>query len=850
MLIDAHALIHRAFHALPPLTSRDGEPVGAVYGVASIFLKMITDLQPTHIVAAFDLPGATFRHEAYEDYKSHRPEAPDELITQFTLVQDMFRAFDVPVCTVEGFEADDVIGALAKKFAKTKNARVIIASGDHDTLQLVDDDRVLVYTMRKGFQDTVLYNEKAVVERYGFLPKQLPDFKGLKGDPSDNIIGVKGVGDKTATQVIQEFGDLDELYKQLKKKGFERPGWMTPRIENLLREGEEEALFSRELARIRLDTKVEVSLKDATWDLTKAKVGGEEFFHKLHFPSLIERLRAQKDSEKKEIEKEESTNKIQKATAKDIAQITESDEVIIVYEGELLLCRDGQFVAIDKTQYEAVATALQKHTPTIKGHNIKQVLHALGAGAFSLTVDFDTEIADQLLQESPTAITLADIAKRFGMDARSWDRKWFEEIMSRLEKELSEKRIDKIFYGIEMPLISILAAMEHQGILLDKKALQTLQKTLQKEEGLIEKRIHKLAGRVFNIASPKQLSEILFDDLGLATKGIKKTTTSALSTASGELEKLKNEHEIIGEVLRYREITKLLSTYITTLPTLVGKDKRIHTTFNQIGAATGRFSSQDPNLQNIPIRHEEGVAIRRAFVAEKGNIFLAFDYSQIELRIIAALSGDETMKAIFDKREDVHTATAAAMYDIDQKEVTKEMRRQAKVVNFGIIYGMGSTALSQLLQISRAEATKHLEDYFHTFSGIATYIEQTKASAKVRGYVETFYGRRRYIPGIKGGAFRAVREAERMATNMPVQGTEADIVKRAMIALEREFAFTKQPSDIAMLLQVHDELLFEVSKKSKDAYILKIKQIMERAGDLSVPLVVDVREGLNWGDLE
>lgn len=859
VLIDAHAFIHRAFHALPPLTSRDGEPVGAVYGVASILIKLFKDLEPTHVIAAFDLPGKTFRHDAYEDYKAQRPDTPDDLISQFALVRKMFEAFNIEVRDAEGFEADDVIGTLAKKFSKTKDARIIIASGDHDTLQLVDKEKVLVYTMRKGMNDTVLYDEAAVLERYQFLPEQLPDFKGLKGDPSDNIIGVKGIGDKTATAIIHEYKNLTGLYEALSKKNFERPSWMTPRIEGLLREGEEDALFSRELALIQCDTPLEITLKEAEWNIADTTATAEAFLQKLHFPSLIERLRGitKKSSPEPELEQPTITGGTPKKPGEissDIfKKILKEREITVFYEDEslIILFEENLYSISEKLHKELVKEIIKKKTQLI-GHDVKRVLHFFGEQSRELEIQFDTLLADQLLRLNPTTLTLIEVARAWvGYEGENIYEAMMltPSIIKRLGKELNVKNASKIYYGLELPLIPILAAMEDAGMGVDSKILIKLSKSLTKELELLEKKIHKLAGHEFNIASPKQLSEILFTEMDISTKGMKKTTTKAVSTASNELEKIGEEHEIVGEVLRYREVAKLLSTYITPLPRLIGQDKKIHTTFNQIGASTGRFSSQDPNLQNIPIRHKEGVEIRRAFVSGKGRSFLSFDYSQIELRIAAALSKDKIMLDVFKKGEDIHTATAAAIHGVALDKVTKDMRRQAKVVNFGIIYGMGSTALSQLLRISRTDASAYLDDYFETFSGVADYLEHTKNFAREHGYVETFYGRRRYIPAIKGGQFRAVREAERMATNMPVQGTGADIVKRAMIALEKEFGFRAGNPEIAMLLQVHDELLFEVEDKSIKKVTPIIKDIMEGASDLAVPLIVDVRSGKNWGDL-
>ena len=855
VLLDTHALIHRAYHALPDLLSPTGEPVGAVYGVATVLMKLIKELKPTHIAAAFDRAEPTFRHQAYESYKAQRPEIDEALVRQFASVRELVAAFNIPVVDAPGFEADDIIGTLSKKFAD-KGSRIIIASGDLDTLQLVVGDRVCVYTLRKGIQDTILYDEKGVRERFGFVPELLPDFKGLKGDPSDNIIGIKGIGEKTASLLVGEYGDLEHIYRALKK--LPHPKWLKPRMAELLKNGEEEALFSRELARIRFDAPVAVSIDDLKLQVDTAQVS--DFFTRFGFRSLVQRVRDLNGEPKKELLAEQQTLLHDaRSTTIDVTSENEKDFFADTAKGivAIAVSGDGAVVATQTSEWRVnmlrAARALHD-TPNASDvvlHDAKPVLKAC------LTADIevppyagDTTLAEWLIDPQRRTSEAEDLITAYAPHAQSGIRA-LQNVHEEQIKKITAQSLLPIYKEMELPLTPVLAAMEHVGVHVDVRVLDGLRKSTGTRIADLEERIIRSAGTEFNIQSPKQLGEVLFEKLGIGVKGIRKTSTSALSTAQSELEKIKDVHPIILLILEYRELTKLQNTYISALPDLVGSDEKIHTTYQQTGTVTGRVSSHNPNLQNIPIRTDLGMEIRKAFIPSEGFVLVSFDYSQIELRIAAALSEDSAMMDAFARGEDIHTVTAARVSGVDPSVVTKEMRRQAKIINFGILFGMGSTALSELMGTPRTEAKEYMQRYFNAFSGIERYIERTKAFARKHGYVETALGRRRYLPAINSRQFRASREAERMAVNMPIQGTEADIIKRAMIDIARAFDIVRSPlGDVRMLLQVHDELVFEIRSARVSDALPHIVAIMEGASKLSVHMKVDVRTGSSWGALE
>ncbi len=772
VLLDMHAILHRGYHALPDFVSTKGEPTGALYGLMALLFKLAKDLHPDYIVAAYDLPEETFRHKEYKEYKAGRAKTDDSLVAQIIRSRDLLDAFGIPRFELAGFEADDIIGTISEEVKKRGDTDVIIASGDMDTLQLVDDKAVQVYTLRKGINDTVLYDEKAVFERYGFKPEFLTDYKGLAGDKSDNIPGIVGIGEKSATQLIQAFGSIENIYKKLKKDEdvFIKEG-IKPRIINLLKEGEEEALFSKALATIRRDAKIDFTLPEKKW-------------------------------------------------------------------GDLI---DGE--AAEKILYDLEFRTLRMRLPEIFGETEEGVLEEINESEIPKKELHETSIALWLLNSE---LTNPDIEDMFEFSHKNN----FKEAKKVIFEELETRGLVKVYSEIELPLVPIIEEMEKNGIMVDVKYLKKLSEEYHKQASIHEKKIYEMAGEEFNINSPKQMGEIIFDKLKLTAKGLKKTAGGARSTRESELEKLRDSSPIIGEILEYRELQKLLSTYIDNIPEMVAEDRRLHTTFIQTGTTTGRMSSSNPNLQNIPTHAGYGIAVREAFIAEDGYMFASLDYSQIEMRVLAALSEDKIMIETFREGKDIHSAVAMHVFGVSEDEVTKDMRRRAKVINFGIIYGMGITSLQHNLGGTRAEAEDFHKNYFEKFPKIASYFETVKKDAVRLGYTETLFGRRRYFPGLGSHIPYVKAMAERMVMNAPLQGTAADIMKLAMIKTHQKLTDNNFMNCSRMLLQVHDELIFEIKEMAFNTVIPVIKEAMEHACELAVPLTVSIASGKRWGSME
>ncbi len=781
ILLDAHAILHRAYHALPDFTAPNGEPTGALYGVVAMLLKIIEELKPTHLVACYDLPDPTYRHLAFAGYKAKRDKTDEALVQQIERSRAIFAVFGIPIYEQAGFEADDILGTIAKQTSQHQDLEVIIASGDMDTMQCVEGTRVKVYTLKKGINDTVLYDEAAVVSRFGFPPTLVPDYKGLRGDTSDNIPGIVGIGEKTATELITQFGSLDNLYKKLAtNETLLLEAGIKPRIIKLLREGEEEARFSKMLATIRTDAPLDFTLPTEEWQTAAQPAEIVALFTELGFRTLTSRVK-QLFSITTEVTSEASV------TPDNAGDLREAEIMLWLLESERTNASLNEIVEFGRTYFG--------------------------------TTDFATT-------------------------------------KNRLQEELEKTGIlAKVYAEIEKPLIPILTKLSATGITLDTAYLKEQSTASHQELVKLESEIHTYAGVDFNLNSPKQLGEVLFDKLGLKPKNQKRTAGGQRSTKESELEKLQTTHPIIPAILRYRELQKLVSTYIDTLPTLVGKDGKIRTTFSQTGTVTGRVASRDPNLQNIPIRTEEGRAIRRAFVAEPGFTLVSIDYSQIELRIAAILSEDHKLIDIFRRGEDVHTGVAVRVFCVDANAVTSEMRRKAKIINFGILYGMGVNALRQNLgaETSREEAQSFYTAYFQTFTRLAEYLEETKQYARQHGYTETLFGRRRHFPGIRSNAPFIRAQAERMAINAPIQGTAADVMRVAMIEVNHYLDKTKKHDAVRMLLQVHDELLFEIKTTALAEVVPELKLCLEQVlvdkDTHGVPLEVKVLTGPNWADL-
>ncbi len=782
VLLDTHAIIHRAYHALPEFTGPTGAPTGALYGLVAMLLKIVQELKPDYIAACYDLAGPTIRHEAYAEYKGTRLKTDDALAVQLDESSKVFEAFGIPCYSREGYEADDLLGTIAYELRTKKDVDVIIASGDMDTLQLVDDEKVRVYTLKKGINDTILYDEKAVLARFGFLPALIPDYKGLRGDPSDNIKGVPGIGEKTATDLITNFGSIEKLYAALKKKGGEElfvTKGIKPRIVNLLKEHEEDARFSKSLATIRLDAPIAFALPVSPW------------YHNVEMAKV------------------------------------------------LAMCDEFGFRTLRERIKTVLAKALGLEVPEEGGEEL----------AASESVD-PTRLCEATIM---LGLISSDFTNASLDDVLAFTRqRTFDAAYAELEKQIALMgRVREVYEQIEKPLIRVARGMGERGVLIDKGVLKKLAKTYRADLEKIEKSIYKLAGREFNVSSPKQLGDILFDELKIVPEKQKKTAGGQRSTRESELEKIKDQHPIVAEVLEYRELKKLLSTYIDNLPPLLAEDGRLHAEFVQLGAATGRMASQNPNLQNIPLHSSRGQAIRHAFIASPGFTLVALDYSQVELRLAAILSGDEKLCAIFKNGRDVHREVAAQVFHVVPDAIDVEMRRRAKVINFGILYGMGVNALRAQLGSTTAEAHQYLENYFTTFKTLAEYLESTKGFARKHGYTETLFGRRRQFPEMKSSLPYVRAQAERMAINAPIQGTQADVIKVAMVRVDEMLARQKAHGDAHLLLQVHDELVYEIADKKVETLGAEIQNIMETVLDdketYGVPITAVLKTGPDWG---
>lgn len=888
VLLDGNALLHRAWHAIPPLTTASGQVVNAAYGFSMALEKILEQYAPDAMAVAWDLPGKTFRHEEYAPYKAQREKKAQELYDQIPVIQNILKDFGIPSVSLAGYEADDLIGTLATRGAK-KGYRVLIVTGDMDSLQLVND-RVSVVSFVKGLSETKTYDPSAVRARFGLEPEQLIDYKALRGDPSDNLPGVEGVGEKTATELLQAHKNVAGIYAAIKK------GIVPEKYAKKFVGHEETVEQMHHLVTIVLDAPLDLDLDDAQMKpIDWNKVVGT--YRALEFRSLIRKhaaeiapppssgviLSAAKDlsdpSPSAQDDKRKGVGK-KAVLAADLGTLEKSlrelkEEVLAVailpqpadlFGGARLTVAvsDGSKTVVspeaDVSRLEAVFAKL-KQAKTVVAHDLKRLMKDTGWRFDRKT--FDLMIASYLLHAGTRAHDVAAIAAEYlkaklpelpsavsnEKDARLLGTAvvLFPALAEKLQQELAGQGMTRVFEEIEMPLVPVLYGMEIAGIELDVDALATFEKKLAKRLDALTKNIISAAGVEFNVNSPSQLADVLFSKLGLPTKGIKKTA-SGYSTAASELEKLEDAHAIVPLIGEYREISKLQSTYVEALPKLVAKDGRVHTTFNQAVTSTGRLSSSDPNLQNIPIRTDLGNEIRKAFVAGRGKKLIAADFSQIELRLMAVIAKDESFLRAFNDGADVHTRTASEVWDVPEKDVTPEQRRHAKAINFGLLYGMGPRALARSAGMSFEEAQTFIAKYFDIHTAVRAYMDAQKAQAHALGYVETPFGRRRSFPEMNSGLPQLVAQAERMAINMPIQGAEADVVKMAMIAVDGWLKKSGWPAQL--LLQVHDELVIEAGADCAEAVAKGVKEIMETVVHLSVPLVVDVEIGKNWGEMK
>jgi len=920
LLIDSSALIYRAFYALPPLTDKQGRVVNAVYGFMSAFINILKQTDPTHIVFAFDSPKPTFRKKKYEQYKAHREKAPDELYSQLPIAKELVKNLNFTKLEKGGFEADDIIATCAKKFLeKHKEGEVVVATGDLDTLQLITP-RIKVFTLSRGIAEAKIYDEKAVKERFSLDPSQMNDFKALFGDPSDNIKGVKGIGKKTAAELLQKYGNLEGIYKNLDK--------LKPRMRNLLKQEKEQAFLSRELVILEKDVPLTFDWENSTFSKENF-AARKEYLLELSFNSLAKRV--------EELNSENPNNKAlhtppphkrqvvlpfqfvstrpdlenlvipafnkrksfvlwfgesnkEKGLALGLIENNQLAETYFIAEelaGKLeeLLPKESRGFGFDlkeigkdvfpikailKKSDDLKLKAYLIQPPLIRKFGLKEIawhflkerweepkkqLNLLEQSATGYSREKISELLNTLAGLVPEIESA--FAQQVGFQKQS---SFIREIFPGIKDKVREKSIAFIYDNIEKPLSEVLGKMEIAGIKIDLQLLEVLRKKNAYRIEELKENIIQLAGKKFNLDSPSQLANVLFQDLQISSEDSKKGKSGHYSTAAGVLEKLQKKHPIIASLLDYREQRKFQTTYLDVIPKLVDRETaRLHTLFDQTGAATGRLSSNNPNLQNIPLQpidKEKNIGLRNTFVTEEGFQFISLDYSQIEIRLAAYLTGEEKLIEAFERGEDIHRQTAAFVNQIDPGEVTPNLRNAAKALNFGIMYGMSPFGFANSSKLPEYEARNFIQNYFREFPKIATYIENTKRFAREYGFVETVFGRRRYVPEVNLEN-RILRQAgERMAINMPLQGTAADIMKMALVAvnkfLEEKYVNPKihpLKSDVRILLSIHDEIILEVRNDLVERVVKDVQDIMENIAKEILPLKVDVEIGKNWGEI-
>ena len=855
ILIDGNSLLNRAFYATPVFTTKDGTPTNAVFGFIKLFLKILSDKKPTHAVVAFDLHAPTFRHKKYSDYKAGRKPMPQELALQMPIMKDMLRAMNVCVCEKEGYEADDIIGTLAKRFSMP----TYIYTGDRDSYQLVDETTTVCYTKR-GVSDLLELTSDNFFDEIGLNPLQIIDLKALMGDKSDNIPGVAGVGEKSAYSLLTDYSDLDGVYAHIDEiKGA---------LQKKLIENKETAYFSKELATICTDAPVEVTPADCI--IKKPfPYALKERFAELEFRSLL--TMSIYEDEPTEVPIPSTLNE-PISTQRIVASIEEFSAVLSAFKGNKLSVyrtekgvhvylqnppkeiqtecveyyfpiREGLLdVGFFESELVALYELIFKEGYTVVSYNVKELLHYLQRFEINPTCAFEDVSILKCIADGLSNTDGVDFCLQYnGLPAEHLAYgvfRLYEIYYSTLNEQEKE-----LYKNVELPLVKVLFDMELEGISIDEANLNALSKKYSDElKGLTEK-IYQAAGEVFNINSTQRLGKILFEKLGIGAGAKKAKTTKSYKTTAEELEKYVDEHEIISLILRYRQVQKLNSTYIEGFKPLI-KSGKVHTTYNQTATTTGRLSSANPNLQNIPVRSEEGKELRKLFCAKQGNVLLDADYSQIELRLLAHFSGCKELIEAYNAEKDIHAITASQVFNVPLEEVTGDLRRQAKAVNFGIIYGISAFGLSKDLNISARQAQGYIDRYFESYSSVKGYMENNVLSAKEKGYTVTLLGRRRVINELKSSNYNVRSFGERAAMNMPLQGSSADIIKLAMIGVANELK--KGGYQAKLVLQVHDELVIDCPIDEKEAVSKILKSQMENAVRLSVPLTVDVGVGENW----
>ncbi|TGY41894.1 DNA polymerase I [Clostridium sartagoforme] len=864
LILDSNSLLNRAFYAIPELTTTDGIHTNAVYGFANMLFKMREELKPDYVVAAFDRKGPTFRHKEYKDYKAGRKKMPEELAEQFPLTKDLLNLLSITIYEMDGYEADDIIGSLAK-YAEKNGIEVYIVTGDRDALQLASDNINVVIT-KKGVTETAVYNYKTFMDEFGVTPTQFIDVKGLMGDKSDNIPGVPGVGEKTAYKLIQTYGSIEEVLNNIDNISGKK-------LKENLENNRELAIFSKKLATIITEAPMEFDLDEIKSQDNYNYDELKKFFFKLQMKSMIDKLPNSEENEEIK-EKEENFNLESITEIKAFSELHLNLEEIcyITYEvsnserySEISL--DKLYISSkDKTYYiDFNEISLSNNEEAINGlkkimekENLNKVIHngkSLITILNKLNIEikdfiFDTAIAAYLINSARSSYDLLTLVNEYLCeDVKGEDiilqgklNYKLKDIYNYFKKKIEEEDMEELYYKVEHPLIYVLSSMESLGFKINKEMLDELAVKFKEEIITTEKEIFDLAEEEFNINSPKQLGKILFEKLDLPV--IKKTKTG-YSTNAEVLEKLQDKHDIIPKITYYRQITKLNSTYVEGLKNVIDVDGKIHSTFNQTVTTTGRLSSTEPNLQNIPIKYEMGREIRKVFIPNnEEDILLSCDYSQIELRVLAEMSKDENMISAFTEHSDIHRKTASEVFKVPVDEVTSLMRSRAKAVNFGIVYGISDFSLSQDLHITKKEASEYMEIYFDRYPNIKGYLDSLTEEAKEKGYVLTILNRRRFIPEIKSSNKIVKSLGERLAMNAPIQGSAADIIKLAMVNVFNKLKEKSLKSEI--ILQVHDELILNVKKDELEEVKALVKEEMENVLKLAVPLEVDINLGKTW----
>lgn len=878
LILDGNSLMNRAFYALPPLTNSEGLHTNAVYGFITMLLKMKEEISPNYIVSTFDRSAPTFRHSEYKEYKAGRKKMPEELAEQFPVVKELLELLSINIFEIDGFEADDLIGTLST-FAENKDIEVYIVTGDRDALQLASDNIKVIIT-KKGITEKEIYDGKRMIEEYGVTPSQFIDVKGLMGDSSDNIPGVPGIGEKTAFKLIKEYGSIENVLSNIDNISGKK-------IKENLQQYSEQAIFSKKLATIMKDVPIDIDLDSIKSKENYNAEGLRKLFMRLQFKTLVDKIPGiEKGSENIDIESEKSDEE-QEVIFESIDKI---DRFKDVAEQILTVCKNKNellymtFKIIDASVYsksyiEKIFVNLKENNYVIEikqlmdvneeqginllksileDKNIQKVSHDVKIphtilrkmGISFEGIKLDTKIAAYLIDSSKGEYELEDIIGNYLLIRPTGDEltkqvkhtTLLSKIFESLEASIKEANMDELLYRVEQPLTEVLAYMEYEGFKVDTEKLTELGEKFKFEISTIQKEIYDLAEEEFNINSPKQLGKILFEKLDLPV--IKKTKTG-YSTNAEVLDELSDKHPIIEKITYYRQLTKLYSTYIEGLKAVVDEDGKIHSSFNQTVTTTGRLSSTEPNLQNIPIKYEMGREIRKVFVPENDNcVILSADYSQIELRVLAHIANDENLIDAFVNHSDIHTKTASEVFRVPIDEVTPLQRSNAKAVNFGIVYGIGDFSLAKDLKISRKEAKNYIDTYFERYPGVKKYLDDAIEQAKESLYVTTVMNRRRFIPEIKASNKMVRSFGERLAMNTPIQGSAADIIKLAMVNVYDELR--KRNLNSKLILQVHDELILNVDKEELEEVKAIVKKEMEEVLDLRVPLEVDINIGRNW----